>query len=211
MAIKKYNYYLFDFDGTICDSLESNIYVFIEGYKLVNIDVKPEEVLGYTREPIPVAYKRLGCPQEKYKEFIDYIHALVKSDKATNLLKIFDDVYDVVMDLRMSEATLSIVTSNSGNHVENVLKKHHLDKLFFDAVVGWELAPIPKPDPCPILKALEVLNYQGDKSDVVYVGDSLNDMIAAKAAGINGILIDRDNEFPESEDYIKINSLYELL
>ena len=209
--MKKFSYYLFDFDGTISDSLESNIYVFTEAYKFVGTTIKEEDVLGYTREPIPGVYKRLGCPQEKWRDFVNNINALVRSEKATNLLKIYDDVYDVIMDLRMAEATLAIVTSNSGEHVKTVLKKHHLDKLFFDAVVGWELAPIPKPDPSPILKALEVLNYEGNKEDVVYVGDALNDCIAAKAAGVTAVLIDRDNYFPESEDYIKINSLNELL
>lgn len=209
--MKKYNYYLFDFDGTLCNSIAANEYIFVEAYKFVGTTIKKEDVLGYTREPIPNVYKRLNCPQDKWEDFVKNINALVVSKKGTELLSFYDDVYDVMMDLRMDEATLGIVTSNSGRHVENVLKKHHLHDIFFDAVVGWELAPIPKPDPSPILKALEVLKYEGDKSDVVYVGDALNDVKAAIAAGVDAILLDRNNEYPESPDYIKINSLKELL
>ena len=55
-----------------------------------------------------------------------------------------------------------------------------------------------------------MLNYQGDKKDACYVGDSLNDCIAATRAGIVPILLDRDNEYPDSE-YLRIRSLKELL
>ena len=85
-----------------------------------------------------------------------------------------------------------------------------MQKDFFKEIVGNKEAPIPKPNPQPILKALEMLNYQGDKKDVCYVGDSLNDCLAATNAGITPILLDRDNEYPDTK-YLRIRSLNELL
>ena len=134
----------------------------------------------------------------------------MNSQESVNLTDIYDDTYDTIIDLRMSEADLGIVTSNHASHVRDVLKKFDMQKDFFKEIVGNKEAPIPKPDPSPLLKALEMLNYKGNKKDVCYVGDSLNDCLAATKAGIVPILLDRDNEYPNSE-YLRIRSLKELL
>ena len=56
-----------------------------------------------------------------------------------------------------------------------------------------------------------MLKYEGDKKDVAYVGDAMNDVLAAKAAGVVPILLDRNDEFKDSPEYIRIKSLKELL
>ena len=209
--MKKYTYYLFDFDGTLFDTLEANERVFIEAFKVIGVTIKQEDVLGYTRVPIPETYEKLGAPKEKIKVFSDAIIRLVNDETTVRLTNIYDDTYDTLLDLRLEEASLSIVTSNNVYHVKDILKKFSMNELFFDVLVGNKEAPIPKPDPQPINVALQMLKYQGDKSDVAYVGDAMNDVIAAKAAGVQPILLDRDNAFPESSDYIRITSLKELL
>ena len=55
-----------------------------------------------------------------------------------------------------------------------------------------------------------MINYKGDKKDVCYVGDSINDCLAAVNAGIVPILLDRDDEYPDTP-YLRIKSLKELL
>lgn len=209
--MKKYRYYLFDFDGTLVDSIRSSEYVFIEAYKSIGITIKQEDVLGYTREPIPDAYKRLNAPEEMWGKFAENILSLVNSQKSVDLVDIYDDTYDTICDLRMDEATLGIVTSNNARHVNDILRKFGMEKIFFEVIVGNGEAPIPKPDPMPINKAIEMLHYEGDRKDIVYVGDSLNDIKAAKAAHVEAILLDRDDEYKDSEDYIRIRSLKELL
>lgn len=209
--MKKYTYYLFDFDGTLFDTLTANERVFIEAFKEIGVTIKQEDVLHYTRVPIPETYEKLGAPKDKIEVFGKAIYRLVSDDTTIKLTEIYDDAYDTLLDLRLDEASLSIVTSNNVKHVRDILKKFSMNELFFDVLVGNEEAPIPKPDPQPINVALQKLNYQGDKSDVAYVGDAMNDVLAAKAAGVQPILLDRDNAFKESPDYIRITSLKELL
>lgn len=211
MKIKAYKYYLFDFDGTLFDSIRSSMFVFKEAYLTVGINIKDEDILSYTREPIFDVYKRLNGPMDKVDVFKDRIIELVNSDKSCELTDIYPDTYDTIIDLRNDEATLGIVTSNNVKHVKDILKKFSMDDYFFSTLVGYEQAPIPKPDPMPINVAMKLLNYQGNKDDIVYIGDALNDMKAAKAAGIDGILLDRDDIYPDSEDYIRIHSLSELI
>ncbi len=144
-------------------------------------------------------------------EFATNILNLVNSQKSVQLVDIYDDTYDTLMDLRTDEAELAIVTSNNVPHVKDILKKVEMQNYFFSVLVGNEEAPVPKPDPMPINKALEMFDYKGDRKDVVYIGDALNDVKAAHAAHVDAILIDRDDEYPDSDDYIRIKSLKELL
>ena len=208
--MKQFQLYLFDFDGTLFDTLPSSKYVFKMAYHNIGIDIKEEDILGYTREPIPDSYQRIGAPKEKFDAFMQDIDKYVNSKESVNLTGIYDDTYDTIIDLRMVEADLGIVTSNNIPHVRDVLRKFDMQNDFFTVLVGNQEAPNPKPSPEPILKALEMIKYQGDKKDVCYVGDSINDCLAAINAGVTPILLDRDNEYTSSP-YLAIKSLKELL
>ena len=208
--MQKFQLYLFDFDGTLFDTLPSSKYVFRKAYENIGFEFSEDDVLGFTREPIPDSYARLGAPKEKFDSFMDDIEKYVNSQESVNLTGIYDDTYDTVIDLRMLEADLGIVTSNNIPHVRDVLKKFDMQKDFFSVLVGNREAPNPKPSPEPILKALEMIGYKGDKKDVCYVGDSLNDCLSAINAGIVPILLDRDGEYKDVP-YQTIKSLKELL
>ena len=208
--MQKFQLYLFDFDGTLFDTLPSSKYVFKMAYKNIGYECNEEEVLGFTREPIPNSYARLGAPQEKFDAFMKDIDKYVNSKESVDLTDIFDDTYDTIIDLRMDEADLGIVTSNNVPHVRDVLKKFDMQSGFFNVLVGNQEAPNPKPSPEPILKALEMIGYKGDKKDVCYVGDSINDCLSAVKAGIVPILLDRNNEYSNSP-YLTIKSLTDLL
>jgi phosphoglycolate phosphatase len=58
----------------------------------------------------------------------------------------------------------------------------------FGAVVGAGDAAADKPDPAPILLALDRLGHQADHS-VWYLGDTALDMATARAAGVTAVLI----------------------
>ena len=208
--MQKFQLYLFDFDGTLFDTLPSSKYVFRKAYENIGFEFSEDDVLGFTREPIPDSYQRIGAPQEKFASFMEDIEKYVSSQESVNLTDIYDDTYDTIIDLRMAEADLGIVTSNNVPHVRDVLKKFDMQKDFFCVLVGNREAPNPKPSPEPILKALEMINFRGDKKDVCYVGDSLNDCLSAVNAGIVPILLDRDGEYKDAP-YQTIKSLKELL
>lgn len=206
--IKEFDVFLFDFDGTLFDTYESSIYVFEEAYRRIGVSINREDILGYTREPIPVSYKRLMGSMDGYESFIASIDELVFSDKVTEMSEIYSDSQAIIEYLKSQNKKIGIVTSNSKEHVLDVLSKYGLEHSF-DIIVGNREAPNPKPSPEPILKALELLNFNAlDK--VAYIGDSLNDMIAAERAKIKPILLDRLFEFADYKQYQIINSLDEI-
>ena len=57
----------------------------------------------------------------------------------------------------------------------------------FDVVVGSDDTERHKPDPAPIVHALELLD--APPGDAVYVGDSPFDIRAAKAAGVHAVAV----------------------
>lgn len=56
----------------------------------------------------------------------------------------------------------------------------------FEAVIGADAAPAPKPDPSHVLHAIAAAG--GEPSRAVMVGDSANDVDSAKAAGVPTIV-----------------------
>ena len=210
--MKKYKIYLFDFDGTLFDTLPSSIYVFKEAFAKKGVSLNEDDILHYTRVPIPETYRKIvpSYKEEDILPFLDLITELVNSKESNKRISIYDDTYESVIDLKISEATLGIVTSNNEKHVKDVLKMFDMDFGLFDVIVGNETVKETKPDPTPILTALKGIKESFSKDEVVYVGDAINDCLAAKNAGIDSILLDRNNEYADS-GYTIIHSLKELL
>ena len=94
--LNEFDVFLFDFDGTLFDTLESSIYVFEEAYKHIGIKVNHDEVLGYTREPIPNSYKRLVGSMEGYPSFIKDIDDLVHSQKVVDMTEIYSETAEIL-------------------------------------------------------------------------------------------------------------------
>lgn len=207
--IEKYEVFLFDFDGTLFDTLESSIYVFEEAYRRIGVKVNHNDVLGYTREPIPISYERVIGSLKGYDDFIKSIDQLVHSQKVVDMAVLYKDTLPCLKTLKKQRKIVGIVTSNSKEHVLDVLRKHNLEK-YFDIIVGNREASTPKPSPLPILTALDMLNYH-QKEKVAYIGDALNDAIAAVNAGVKPVLLDRLQEFGELEEYKVIESLDEIV
>ncbi|NLB48882.1 MAG: HAD family hydrolase [Erysipelotrichia bacterium] len=208
--MQKFDVYLFDFDGTLFDTLSASKYIFTKSYEHIGFPILESDILGFTREPIPISYARIGAPKEKLLDFYQQLEHHVNSPESIALTQIYPDTYETLIDLKILEAELGIVTSNHVKCVKSVLQKFNMQTYFFSALVGIKEAPKTKPDPSPILKALEMLAYEGDKQKICYVGDSLNDCKAAIKAGIVPILLDRDHEYPNTP-YLTIHSLKELL
>ena len=207
--INNYEVFLFDFDGTLFDTLESSIYVFEEAYRRQGYKIRHEDILGYTREPIPNSYERVTGSLDGYDEFIKSIDELVFSQKVVDMAKMYEDTERTLKTLKEQNKIVGIVTSNAKEHVLDVLRKHKIEK-YFDIIVGNREASTPKPSPLPILTALKTLNYT-EKEKVVYIGDALNDALAAVNAGVKPVLLDRLQEFKELSEYKIIESLDEIV
>lgn len=208
--MKKYKLYLFDFDGTLFNTEKALIFIFKEAFGSVGIEVKAEDSIRISRQPLPVTYKELHGDESRIPEFIAKIDELVNSKKSVEYTDKFSDTLELMDYIKKNSINAGIVTSNNIVHVKDVLNYFDVPTDTFKIYVGNKETDKVKPDPGPILVALEKANYKDDLSSVVYVGDAMNDVKAAKNAGVSAILLDRNNEYPDG-DYIKIHSLTELI
>ena len=207
--IYNYDVFLFDFDGTLFDTIDSSIYVFEEAFRRKGIIVDKNDVLNYTRVPIRDTYKNLVGSMDGYAEFIGDINELVFSQKVVDMAEIYEDTARILAYLKEANKTIGIVTSNAKEHLLDVLKRFDLENKF-DVIVGNKEEPKSKPSPRPILKALELLDYH-NKEKVVYIGDSINDVFSALNAGVDGVLLDRLGEVDTKKSFKVIRSLDEII
>lgn len=208
--MKKYKLYLFDFDGTLFNTEKALEYIFCESFKSVGITVKPEDAMFISRIPLSESYKLYGGKDEDIPTFSRTIEETLASDESVRRTVNYPETEEFLTYMRNNKIQCGIVTSNNVPHVKVILDHLKVPESTFDVYVGNRETPRHKPAPDPILIALKLANYDGDLKDVVYVGDGLNDMVAANAAGVDAILIDRINEHPDG-NYLKIKSLLELI
>lgn len=208
--MKKYRYYLFDFDGTLVDSFDSLYIVFARAFKAVGIEIDEKDVPWMSRVPLDESYDHYhGIRDDEHiDKFIKAIEEALDSEEALKKTKLFADSRYFFDFIKKNGISCGIVTSNRRRHVEDVLNFFKIDKNILSVIVGNEISKATKPDPDPIYQALRLLDYHGDKKDVVYIGDSLNDCLAAKNAGIETYLLDRNNS--QECEYQKITSLMQL-
>jgi phosphoglycolate phosphatase len=81
---------------------------------------------------------------------------------------------------------LSLCTNKPERITRTLLRALDLERLF-PVVLGAEVLPVRKPDPGPLLWVLERLNAR--PADAVMIGDSRNDVLAARAAGMPVIAV----------------------
>lgn len=175
---------LFDLDGTLIDTL----HLYIESY-LKTIERYPDIEL-LTLDEI----KELN-PTSEYRT-LEKIIGKARAGEAyrvfmENYRRAHDDcfrgVYPGVLSmletLREKGFTLGIVTGKSNIAWEVTSMYVRLGK--FDVVITDDDVTEPKPHPEGIIKAMNILNVPGEETDrVIYIGDSLSDLMAADAAGV---------------------------
>ena len=176
---------LFDVDGVLVDSRESN-YAFFRA--LVNkagygsISESDMDRIHYLplRKSLEIY---LEVDEKEINRIIDM--ATDEDIQQHHLLQYPSDLRSTLEELN-SIYTLGLVTSRMGRAIEEVLRPSGISDLF-DVKIGIEDAEMSKPHPAPLLVALERLQSSADRA--VYIGDSMTDIDAAHAAGMRSILL----------------------
>jgi pyrophosphatase PpaX len=176
---------IFDFDGTIMDTndliLNSWQHTFnhYEGKKRGN-----EEIYATFGETLKYSMKNL-LPNvetdeaiEKYREY-----QIAHSDEQ---IKLFDDIVELLDELKKRDLLLGIVTSRLRNTTMKYLKSFDLLD-YFDVIVTCDDTNVHKPKPEPALIALKQLDVK--KDETIMVGDTRFDIGCANNAGIDSVLV----------------------
>jgi pyrophosphatase PpaX len=202
---------LFDLDGTVIDTgsiiLASMRHATRE---VLGRDFADEELMAAVGGPGLEAQMRALDP-ERVEELVRVYRA--HNEPLHDEIGIFVGMDEVLLRLRDQGRQLGIVTAKRRATVDLAFARVPIAHLF-DVVVGGDETERHKPDPEPLLLALERLGAQPD--DAAYVGDSPFDIRAAKAGGLHAIAVtwggihDRERLEAEEPDAV-VESAEELL
>ena len=176
---------LFDLDGTLIDSGPIILASMQHSVRTVlGREIPPEELgltiggQGIVAQMQAIDADRADDLVEAYKEHNDGLH---------ETLEAFDDLLEILPRLTAEGRRLGIVTAKRHRTVALALERFPALKDQFEVVVAHEDTDRHKPDPDPVLLAIERLD--GKPAQAVYVGDSPFDIGAAKAAGVYAVAV----------------------
>lgn len=208
--MERFNLYIFDFDGTLVDSIKGLVIFFNNLFGHYGVHCTREQIEDYLHGTIEHAVEDSGCIVDDEQEFTRLANIEQENIDVIKNHKIYDDCFPLFDWIIKNNIQACIMTGNDKNHVQNIFKYFKIPK-FYTTIVGHDEQGRGKPYPDGLYKSLDLNNYHGDKQKVCYVGDSLGDIEAAHRAGIKAIFIDRTGEYKNTEEDIKIYSLKELI
>jgi len=173
---------LFDLDGTVIDSgaiiLASMRHAARE---VLGVEVPDEQLMAAVGGPGLEAQMQALSP-DRADELVTVYRA--HNEPLHDELICCAGMDDVLVQLKDEGRRLGIVTAKRRQTVELAFARIPIEHLF-ETVVGGDETKKHKPDPEPLLLALERLGAAPD--DAVYVGDAPFDVKAAKAAGLYSV------------------------
>ncbi len=173
---------LFDLDGTLIDSTEAILNGFYKAFKEHNLtQPTKKQIYSLIGHPLEYMFASLGVP----KHLIDSFILIYKDDYRQNYLSqttLLPGGFEAVSKASKF-ANLGVVTTKTSLYSKNLLENLGILK-YFSVVIGRDDVTHPKPNPEPILKALEVI---GKTSNIYMIGDTPMDAKAAKSVGIFSI------------------------
>jgi HAD superfamily hydrolase (TIGR01509 family) len=181
-----YKLVIFDFDGTIVDSLPGiidRIRSIAQEYHLPAALLQEWiEMVG-----IPLRFQLEKIFPEQDNSFRDQVKERYLAVYDANLLDttpLFPDALQTLNTLRSAGVKMAIVSTKRSIQIKRVIEHLNL-RDYFDLIVGAQEVQNCKPDPEGTLICLEKLSVKEKES--VVVGDSTYDIEMAQNAGVDAI------------------------
>lgn len=200
-ALQSVRYILFDLDGTLTDSIDLILKTFQETFLLLGIPPRTDaEFLSQVGRPLHLQMRDIDS--DRAQELFDTYQRLYR-ELHDEMQREFDGVKEAVAGLKERGYRMAVVTSKRSAGTLRDLEYSGL-RPFFEVVISAEDTKAYKPDPEPVLEALERL--AAIPGEATYIGDSPFDLRCAHAAGVLAGAVEwspfpRDVLEAESPDY----------
>ncbi|MEZ4439965.1 MAG: HAD family hydrolase [Polyangiaceae bacterium] len=173
---------IFDYDGTIADSRETIVACAAEALAPHGLAIDAEALLARVGLPLEAIFAEL-LPEQDATTQTELVAAYRArfGEVSARLTRLYPGMRQLLDRLREAGIRLAVATGKSTRGAEDALARDGLAHLF-DAVVGSDAVPRPKPHPDMVERLLGKLGFEAGHSCVV--GDTTYDMRMASAAGV---------------------------
>lgn len=178
--MKQYQTFLFDLDGTLLDSNAHVIECFQAAFTQVLGHPLPQSTITSTFG-IPLSDAIYGLAPA-HADALLKAYRIHSDSLGDSRLNVIDGAYDLLKNLKMRGCTVAIVTSKKEANALHQMQLFHLDK-FCDLLVGPEKTTAHKPNPAPILYAIDALETTAKKC--LMIGDSPHDIFCGHNAQVD--------------------------
>ncbi|GAA6206509.1 HAD-IA family hydrolase [Thalassotalea sp. SU-HH00458] len=180
-----YKVIIFDWDGTVMDSVERIVSSMLSAAKDVALTVPTvdqiKQIIGLS---IPEATKKLfpqSTPEQAEALRLSYKKHYVEIDETPTPL--FSHAEQLFTDLLAQGKYLAVATGKGRDGLERVFELSNTKHYFHTSRCAKECKS--KPDPDMLNQILTELNI--DASEAVMIGDTTHDMLMAKNANVDRI------------------------
>ncbi|MDQ2766368.1 MAG: HAD-IA family hydrolase [Gemmatimonadota bacterium] len=182
MLLRSSRALLFDLDGTLADSISLLLAAFHHAFAAHRPDETPtdEEWIAGIGTPL-ISQMRGFVPGEDEAQQMILTYREFQRTHHDEMLREFEGVADTLALLKARGHPTALVTSKSNDLAQRALTWLHLTD-HIDVVVGMDSTERHKPNPEPVLHALEALGSTPDNA--LFLGDSPHDIAAGNAAGV---------------------------
>jgi phosphoglycolate phosphatase len=182
-----------DLDGTLVDSAPDLAFAAQKMLEHLGMEpVTPEQIEDWVGNGVGMLVKRVltgnRSPGEEVEGF-DQAYRIFADIYAANLSersRVYPGVFEGLDELWRQNYLLACITNKHSRFTGNLLEKLGLSR-YFQAVASGDTYEQRKPHPLPLLKTAERFNI--DPGRAVMVGDSMNDVKAARAAGFLSVCV----------------------
>ena len=191
---------LFDLDGTLFETapeLAEAVNLMLKDLEMA--ELKTNEIKRFIgrgaenliKQSIEVSSKKDPTPVYAYAEKLFAHHYSLISANSF----MYEGVEKSIIDLKAKDFLLGCVTNKPAIYTEALMNHSRLAD-FMDIIVSGDTTEKKKPDPLPILHALNQLNIE--PKDAIMVGDSVVDIEAGFEAGTYIFTVPYGYQFGES-------------
>ena len=191
---------LFDLDGTLFETapeLAEAVNLMLKDLEMAQL--KTNEIKRFIgrgaenliKQSIEVSSKKDPTPVfAKAEKLFVHHYSLISANSL-----MYEGVEKSIIDLKAKDFLLGCVTNKPAIYTEALMNHSRLSN-FMDIIVSGDTTEKKKPDPLPILHALNQLNIE--PKDAIMVGDSVVDIEAGFAAGTYIFTVSYGYQFGES-------------
>jgi pyrophosphatase PpaX len=172
---------LFDWDGTLIDSYQADSQAYLAMFQDMGLAWGLTELEQNYSPDWYAVYRAAGIPKERWEE----ADLAWRTHYGKHPSKLMNGTRRILQELA-AQHRLGLVTSGDRERVSRQLREFQLVEVFETYVCGGDIAE-KKPRPEPLLLALQQMKI--DAGNCVYVGDTPEDLLMARAAGVRAIAV----------------------